>query len=107
MGASSYTFACATAAQTPADWIGAMVRALDFFGGVPQLIVPDNPRALIADPDRYEPRANHTVLDFARHYGSAVLPARPAFAEGQGQGRKLGAGGQALDPGAAAPPRAS
>ena len=78
MGASSYTFACATPAQKLADWIGAMVRALEFYGGVPQLIVPDNARALIADADRYEPRANQTVLDFARHYGSSVLPARPA-----------------------------
>lgn len=78
MGASSYTFACATEAQKLEDWIGSMVRALAFYGGVPQLIVPDNPRAVIADPDRYEPRANQTVLDFAQHYGTSVLPARPA-----------------------------
>jgi transposase len=39
--------------------------------------VPDNPKAMIANPDRYEPRANDTVLDFARHYGTSVLPARP------------------------------
>jgi len=78
MGASSYTFACATPAQKLADWIGAMVRALEFYGGVPQLIVPDNARAVIADADRYEPQANQTVLDFARHYGTSVLAARPA-----------------------------
>lgn len=77
MGASSYTFACATEAQKLEDWIGSMVRALAFYGGVPQLIVPDNARAVIADPDRYEPRANLTVLDFARHYGTSILPARP------------------------------
>jgi transposase len=39
--------------------------------------VPDNPRALIAEANRYEPRANDTVLDFARHYGTSFLPARP------------------------------
>jgi transposase len=77
LGASSYTFACATPTQKLADWIGAMVRTLEFIEGVPQLIVPDNARALIADPDRYEPRAGDTVLDFARHYGTSVLPARP------------------------------
>ena len=77
MGASSYTFACATPTQKLEDWIQGMVRALHFIDGVPQLIVPDNPRALIADPDRYEPRANETVLDFARHYATSVLPARP------------------------------
>jgi transposase len=54
-----------------------MVRALTFYGGVPQLIVPDNARAVIASPDRYEPRAADTVLDFARYYGTSVLPARP------------------------------
>lgn len=76
MGASSYTFACATPSQKLEDWIESMVRALTFYGGVAQLIVPDNPRALIAEPDRYEPRAGQTVLDFARHYGTSVLPAR-------------------------------
>lgn len=77
MGASSYTFACATPRETMADWLDATARALAFYGGVPQLIVPDNPRALIADPNRYEPRSNDTVQDFARHYGTSVLPARP------------------------------
>jgi transposase len=58
------------------DWLGGFARALTFYGGVPQLIVPHNPRAMIADPDRYEPRAGDTVLDFARHYGTSFLPAR-------------------------------
>ena len=52
MGASNYTYACATARQTTADWIGAQVRALEFFGGSPRLIVPDQARALIKRPDR-------------------------------------------------------
>lgn len=77
LGVSSYTFACATPRETMADWLDATAQALAFFGGVPQLIVPDNPRAMIADPNRYEPRSNDTVQDFARHYGTSVLPARP------------------------------
>ena len=77
LGASSYTFACATPRETMRDWIESTVKALAFYGGVPQLIVPDNPRAMITEPDRYEPRSNDTVLDFARHYGTGVLPARP------------------------------
>lgn len=44
---------------------------------MPQLIVPDNARGGIASPDRYEPRANETVQDLARHSGPSVLPARP------------------------------
>ncbi len=77
MGASSYTFACATPRETMADWLESTARALSFYGGVTQLIVPDNPRALISDANRYEPRSNDTVLDFARHYGTSILPARP------------------------------
>jgi len=77
MAASSCVFACATPTQRLDDWIEGIVRALAFYGGVPQLIVPDNPRALIAEPDRYEPRANATVQDLCRYYGTSVLPARP------------------------------
>ncbi len=85
LGASSYTFACATPRETMADWLGACAQALTFIGGVPQLIVPDNPRALIANPNRYEPRANDTVEDFARHYGTSVLPARPYHPQDKGK----------------------
>ena len=77
LGASGYVFACATPQQRLEDWIAGIVRALNFYGGVPQLLVPDNPRALIAEPDRYEPRANATVQDLCRHYQTSLLPARP------------------------------
>jgi len=77
LGASGYTFAYATPRETMADWLGATAQALRFYGGCTELIVPDNPKALIANPDRYEPRANDTVLGFARHYNTSVLPARP------------------------------
>lgn len=77
MGASSYTFACATADQRMRSSLVAIARALAFYGGVPQLIVPDNPRALVSQACRYEPRVNDTVHDFARHYGVSILPARP------------------------------
>ncbi len=77
MGASSYTFTCATTDQSMRSWLGATARALAFYGGVPQLIVPDNPRALVSEACRYEPKLNQTVADFARHYGVSILPARP------------------------------
>ena len=72
LGASSYTFACATPHERMVDWLHGCAEAMRYFGGVAQLIVPDNPRALIANPNRYEPRANDTVQDFARHYGCSV-----------------------------------
>jgi len=77
VGASGYTYALATEAEKTAHWIEGMTGALHFIGGVVALIVPDNPRAVIAQISRYEPRATDSVLDFARHYGTSVLPARP------------------------------
>ena len=77
LGASSYTYACATARQTTADWIGAQVRALEYFGGSPRLVVPDQARALIKYPDTYDPEPNRAYEQFAAHYGCALLAARP------------------------------
>lgn len=77
LGASNYTYACATAGQTQGDWLKGIGQALGFIGGVTELIVPDNPRALIADPNRYEPEPNRGAIEFATHYGTVILPARP------------------------------
>jgi transposase len=64
--------------QTAADWVGSLIGALEFIGGTPRLIVPDQPRALIAQPDRYDPGVGRLVEEFCNHYTVAVLPARPA-----------------------------
>ena len=77
LGASNYTYACATPGETQVDWLTSLGQALSYFGGVPEMVVPDNPRALIAHPDRYEPGLNRAALECARHYGTVMLPARP------------------------------
>ena len=77
LGASNYTYACATLQQTAADWVASIIAALEFMGGVPRLLVPDQPRALIANPDAYEPTTARLIQELGEHYGVAVLPARP------------------------------
>ncbi len=42
LGASSYTYIQATWSQKKADWVAAHVNAFNFFGGVSELLVPDN-----------------------------------------------------------------
>lgn len=76
LGASHYTYVEATFSQTLADWLGAHVRALEYFGGVPRAIVPDNLKSGVRRPCRYEPDLNPSYQDFAEHYGVAILPAR-------------------------------
>lgn len=77
LGASNYTYAEATWSQALPDWIAAHVRALEFFGGAPELIVCDNLKAGVSKACRYEPDLNATYSEFATHYGLAVLPTRP------------------------------
>jgi transposase len=76
LGASNYTFAEATWTQGLADWIGSHLRAFEFFGGVPEIVVPDNLKSGVTKPCRYEPDLNRTYEEMAAHYGVAVIPAR-------------------------------
>lgn len=76
LGASSYTYVEAQWQQDLSSWIGGHVRALAFFGGAPEVLVPDNLKAGVQSPCRYEPDINPTYHEFAQHYGVAVIPAR-------------------------------
>ena len=76
LGASNYTYAEATWSQALPDWIGSHVRAFQFLGGVPELVVPDNLKSGVSKAHRYEPDTNPTYQDMASHYGVAVLPTR-------------------------------
>lgn len=78
MGASDYTFAEATWTQTLPDWTGSHVRAFEFFGGVPRIVVPDNLKAGVTSPHLYDPDINPSYMELAEHYQVAVIPARVA-----------------------------
>lgn len=78
LGASNYTYAEATWTQSLPDWIGSHCRAYRHIGGVPEVTVPDNLKSAVKDPCFYEPDINPTYLDMARHYGTAIIPARVA-----------------------------
>ena len=77
VGASSYTYAEATLDQQMGAWVGAHIHALEFYGGVPRLVVPDNAKTGVSRACRYDPDVNPTYQDLAAHYGFGVLPARP------------------------------
>ena len=53
--------------------MGAIIATLEFIGGVPRLLVPDQPRELIANPDAYEPVTARLMQGLGEHYGVAVL----------------------------------
>jgi len=78
LGASSYTFAEATAAENLPSWIQSHIHAFEFFQGVSDILVPDNLKAGVTSPCRYEPDLNPTYQDMAQHYDATVIPARSA-----------------------------
>ena len=47
LGASNYLYAEATETQQLPDWLGCYVNALEFIGGVPSVVVPDQPRTSV------------------------------------------------------------
>ena len=78
LGASNYTYAEATRTQQVPDWVASHQRAFQFIGGVTGAIVPDQLKSGVIMPCRYEPGLQRTYDEFAQHYGTVILPARPA-----------------------------
>lgn len=76
-GASNYTFAEASLSQELPNWIGAHVRAVEYFGCAPRIWTPDNLKSGVTHACFYEPEINRSYGDMVTHYGGVVLPARP------------------------------
>ncbi len=76
LGCSQLTFVTAVASQKKEDFILACERALHFYGGVPQAIVPDNLKSAVKKAGRYESELNDSFAAFAAYYNTYVFPAR-------------------------------
>ncbi|MFW5757579.1 MAG: IS21 family transposase [Bacteroidota bacterium] len=74
---SDYGFAMAVKSQRIEDFIHALGCCLQYLGGVPQVLVPDNLKSAIVKASNYEPDVNRALEDFANHYHCTVLPTRP------------------------------
>ena len=77
MGASNYTYVEATATQRSEDWIASHVRLVEFLGGTPHALVPDQLKSGVVIASRYEPGIQRTYEEWSQHYSTTVLPARP------------------------------
>jgi len=77
LGVPSYTYAEATTDQQMASWLKVQMNALEFYGGCPQLLIPDNTKTGVTRACLYEPDLNPTYQEFAAHYQIAVMPTRP------------------------------
>ena len=75
---SQYTYVEAFINEQQKAWITAHVHMLEYFGGVPKIIVPDNAATAVdrKQSNWYTPTLNATYHDWAEHYNTAIIPAR-------------------------------
>lgn len=63
--------------QSTESFLRSLENAFRHFGGVPERLCPDNLKAAVIKADWYEPELNPKLRDFALHYGTVIIPARP------------------------------
>lgn len=73
---SDYCFVMAVKSQSIEEFLYALRKCLEFLGGSPQILVPDNLKAAIVKANRYEPTITRALEDFCNHYKTMVVPAR-------------------------------
>lgn len=78
LGASQKIFAEATASQQLPDWISSHINMFEYYGGVTEMIVPDNLKSGVTKAHRYDPDLNANYQRFSEHYSVAIVPARVA-----------------------------
>jgi len=73
---SQLIFAWAASDERKHNWLVAHQKMYAFFGGVSRVTVPDNLKTGITKSHLYDPDLNPTYTELARHYATAVVPAR-------------------------------
>jgi transposase len=76
LGDSNYPYVEAFADEGQENWLTAHVHAMEWIGGVPRVIVPDNCKAAVNKANYYDPKLNPAYWNLAKHYDVAVIPAR-------------------------------
>lgn len=74
--ASQLTYVEASLNQNQEEFMRSTERAIQYFGGVPSALVPDNLKSGVIKASIYEPEINRLFADFGDHYRTAVVPAR-------------------------------
>src|SRR5882672_2260121 len=71
--------------QTSESFLRCLENAFRHFGGVAATVVIDNLKAGVIQADWYDPELNPKLEDFARHYGTVILPTKPAMPRHKGK----------------------
>ena len=77
LGASSLIYCEATLTQQKRDFFASNVRMFEYFGGVPNLVVIDNPKSAVFKACKFEPIGNEAYLELLNHYQTTLGATRP------------------------------
>lgn len=71
--------------QDTETFIRCCENAFRHFSGVTRTVIVDNLKAAVLDADWFDPTLNPKMAEFAKHYGTVVLPTQPARPEHKGK----------------------
>lgn len=71
--------------QTTESFLRCLENAFRHFGGVTVTVVIDNLKAGVIQADWYDPQLNPKLEEFAHHYGTVILPTKPAMPRHKGK----------------------
>lgn len=76
LGASNYIFVQVYPNMKQQNFLAGHVESFEYFGGIPEIIVPDNTKTAVIKTSLYDPELNPAYQELAEYYGTVVLPAR-------------------------------
>jgi transposase len=71
--------------QTTESFLRSLENSFRALGGVPRTLVIDNLRAAVSRSDWFDPEINPKLASFCEHYGTVILPTRPAMPRHKGK----------------------
>ncbi len=74
---SDYAYAICVPSQKLEDFLHALRMCLEYIGGVPLIIIPDNLKSAVIKADRYEPTVSKGMEDMGNFYHFAIIPCQP------------------------------
>ena len=88
LGFSRHQFCRIVFDQRTETWLRLHVEAFEYFGGVPETVVPDNLKAAVvraAFGVKDQPAINRSYRELARHYGFKIDPTPPRAPKKKGK----------------------
>lgn len=76
IGRSTLPYVEAFPNQSKTSFLTGVIHALEYYGGVPQILVPDNDKSAVTKASKYDSILNSSFNDLVEYYGCECIPAR-------------------------------